>query len=154
MTLRGIERQLRELGFADWQIETATIHGKPLSEIESVAKLPPKRKDLADDFCRLWGELGDGTPYEREHRFHSTRKWRFDVAFVEQQLAVELEGGIWTRGRHTRGAGYKADMEKYNAAQQLGWRVLRFAANDLELSAEETMRQVREALTAAPAAKE
>lgn len=62
----------------------------------------------------------------REHRFHPTRRWRFDFAFPDQKLAVEIEGGIWTGGRHTRGSGYKGDMEKYNEAALLGWKVLRF----------------------------
>lgn len=62
----------------------------------------------------------------REYQFHPTRKWKFDFAFPDQKLAVEIEGGIWTNGRHTRGSGYRGDMEKYNAAALLGWKVLRF----------------------------
>jgi len=60
-----------------------------------------------------------------EYRF-CERRWRFDAAFVDQMLAVEVEGGAWTRGRHTRGKGFEADIMKYNAATILGWRLLRF----------------------------
>lgn len=62
----------------------------------------------------------------REHKFHPVRKWRFDFAFPDRMAAVEIEGGAWTGGRHTRGSGFIADMEKYNEAAALGWFVFRF----------------------------
>ncbi len=46
-------------------------------------------------------------------------------------VAVEIEGGIWTGGRHTRGKGYQGDMEKYNAAQLYGWKVLRYTPDQI-----------------------
>lgn len=60
-----------------------------------------------------------------EYAFHPTRKWRFDWAFPVQQLAVEVEGGSWMRGRHTRGDGFTKDIEKYAEALCAGWRILR-----------------------------
>jgi len=63
---------------------------------------------------------------EREYRFATPRRWRFDFAYPGCKLAVEVEGGVWVNGRHTRGAGYQSDCEKYNAAALAGWRVLRF----------------------------
>lgn len=62
----------------------------------------------------------------REHFFHPTRKWRFDFAFPAAKLAVEIEGGIFSGGRHTRGSAFISDCAKYNAAVLLGWRVLRY----------------------------
>ena len=67
-----------------------------------------------------------------EHRFHSVRRWRFDFAWIDHKLAVEVEGATWARGRHTRGGGFEADCEKYNAAVLLGWRVLRFTGGMVE----------------------
>jgi very-short-patch-repair endonuclease len=65
-------------------------------------------------------------PPKREYRFAPDRRWRFDFAWPERKFAVEVEGGIFTSGRHGRGTGMLADMEKYNRAAMDGWRVLRF----------------------------
>ncbi len=61
------------------------------------------------------------------------RRWRFDFAWPDLRLAVEVDGGIWIPGggRHNRGAGYEADVEKLNVAVILGWRVLRFTPSHL-----------------------
>jgi len=67
--------------------------------------------------------------WTHEYRFHPVRRWRFDHANPEYKVAIEYEGGIWTNGRHTRGTGYKNDCDKYNAAQLLGWRVLRYTTS-------------------------
>ena len=61
-----------------------------------------------------------------EYRFHPTRKWPFDLAWPDHQLALEVDGGTWARKPgHTWGSGLAADREKQNAAVLLGWRVLR-----------------------------
>lgn len=46
-------------------------------------------------------------------------------------------------GRHTRGSGFVKDMEKYNAAGLLGWRVFRFTPKQLKTGeAQAFMRRV------------
>ncbi len=72
-------------------------------------------------WCR---ERGLAEPV-REHKFHERRKWMFDFAWKSYMTALEIEGGTWTQGRHSRGRGYEDDCEKYNEATLLGWRVLR-----------------------------
>lgn len=83
-----------------------------------------------------------------EHRFAPPRRWRFDRCWIKpsQMLAVEIEGGVWTGGRHTRGKGYTADVEKYNAAVLAGWRVLRFTSNMLEDDPVSCVDMIRQAL--------
>jgi very-short-patch-repair endonuclease len=70
-----------------------------------------------------------GMHYKKDYRFHPTRKWRFDFAFLDIKIAVEIEGGTYINGRHTRGKGYRNDCEKYNAAAVLGWTVLRYTTD-------------------------
>ena len=64
-----------------------------------------------------------------EHKFHDTRRWRFDLAFMDAKLAVEVEGGIWNYGRHNRASTFIKDMEKYNNACLLGWNLLRLSTD-------------------------
>ena len=66
-----------------------------------------------------------GPDLMREHRFAAPRRWRFDFAHTETLTAVEIEGGTWIGGRHTRGSGFVADAEKYNEAALMGWTVFR-----------------------------
>jgi very-short-patch-repair endonuclease len=86
------------------------------------------RQELSLRFLFIWKALG-GPVLTSEHRFHSERKWRFDFCIPEKKVAVELEGGIWVKGAHTRGSHFNSDCEKYNNAALLGWRVFRITTN-------------------------
>ena len=77
---------------------------------------------MARRFEELWRMLG-GAELVKEHRFHPERKWRFDYAHLPTKTAIEINGGVWSGGRHNRGAGYLRDREKVNTAQMLGWKV-------------------------------
>ena len=73
----------------------------------------------------------------REYIFHPERDWRFDWCFVSLKVAIEYEGIFSAKSRHTTATGFTGDTEKYNAAQQEGWKVLRFTAlNYLDLNIE------------------
>lgn len=68
----------------------------------------------------------------REYRFHPTRKWRFDFAWPAHAIALEVDGGVWTGGRHTRGKGFIEDMKKRNTATYIGWRVFNVTHDDIK----------------------
>ena len=62
---------------------------------------------------------------EAEHRFHAVRKFRFDFAWPDARLALEVEGGVWSGGAHGRGTGIVRDMAKATLAAEEGWRIIR-----------------------------
>ena len=68
-----------------------------------------------------------GVEFEREMRFSPPRRWRADFAIPAHRILIEVEGGTWTAGRHSRGKGFDLDCEKYNTATLMGWRVLRYS---------------------------
>ena len=93
------------------------------------AKSPSR---LEDRFLMLWKAV-DGSPLEREYRFHAERRWRADFAQLEARVLIEIEGGIWVNGRHNRAAGFNADLEKYLEAGLAGWRVFRLGPDQITL---------------------
>lgn len=79
-----------------------------------------------------------------EYRFHPVRKWKFDYAWPAHQVALEVEGGAFIQGRHTRGAGFIKDLEKYSTAASMGWLVIRCTPQ--QLMTEQTVKFVAEAI--------
>lgn len=116
-----------------------------------------------------------GTP-EREFRFHPERRWRFDFAWPDVKVAVEIDGGGYgfrcrtcrgtgkasgkfgpatcrtcggtgrMVGGHNTATGSTNDAEKGNAAVVLGWRVLRFTTRMLERSPGECVQTLETVL--------
>ena len=70
-----------------------------------------------------------GISYERELMLIPGRRFRFDFLLAQFALVIEVEGGTWSGGRHTTGAGFRSDCFKYNAALELGYRVLRYTTD-------------------------
>jgi very-short-patch-repair endonuclease len=69
--------------------------------------------------------------WERDQPFVLYRDWRFDFVHHGYRIAVEVEGGTYSGGRHTTGTGYQGDCEKYNEATLNGYLLLRFTSKDI-----------------------
>jgi hypothetical protein len=65
-----------------------------------------------------------------EYQFHPERKWRFDILF--RKVAVEIQGGLFCAGRHTRGAALLKEYEKLNEAQIMGYKVLLVSTKQMD----------------------
>jgi hypothetical protein len=80
-----------------------------------------------------------GLHCEREYKFHEDRKWLADYMIMRpieiphpgNMVLVEIEGGAFTRGRHTRGKGFIEDMLKYSTASALYYRIFRFTPSQV-----------------------
>ena len=69
--------------------------------------------------------------YKPEFKFAEHRRWKADFLITGTRILIEVEGGTWSGGRHTRGKGYEKDCEKYSWAAANGWTVLRFTTGQV-----------------------
>lgn len=88
--------------------------------MSKLPKPPSEGEELFALNCQVLG-----LSYEPEYKFCPGRKFRADF-YIQPDLLVEIEGGTWIAGRHSRGSGMEKDMEKYNVATKLGFRLLRY----------------------------
>lgn len=109
---------------------TGTFKWVPPQEREKKAVKPDKIEKI-DLFIKLCEAEGLPIPV-KEYRFANERRWRIDYAWPKQKIALEVEGGVWTGGRHTRGKGFLGDMEKYNALTAHRWRLIRVVPKELQ----------------------
>ncbi len=91
-----------------------------------------KKSHLEEAFLFTWNSTISGSEPVQQHRFAAPeRQWRFDFAWPDALVAVEIDGGIFVGGGHSRGMQFTGDCEKLNAAVMRGWSVLRFTTVDL-----------------------
>ena len=134
-----------------------------LKKTASAVKASSKRKkvvskrhpDREGQFLKLLKVMGSDVPEPvRQYVFHETRKWRFDFAWPDALVAVEIDGGIFQGSRKKGGNqtghrsinGVMADMEKSNHAAIDGWCLLRFHSKDLDQRPDYCVELVRQAL--------
>ena len=106
------------------------------AKTEPKAKAKAKAKPAGNKALGSKGEIAlagqldaRGIGYERELMLIPGRRFRFDFLLAQFALVIEVEGGTWSGGRHTTGAGFRSDCFKYNAALELGYRVLRYTTD-------------------------
>lgn len=116
-----------------WPVETKQPKTQTRQDLD--AEL---RQRFARQFEAQW-QLCDGPALEKEHYFHPERQWRSDYLHRPTMTLIELEGGAYSNGRHTRGKGFIEDIFKYNAATMLGYRVVRIGTG---MATEHYLRQI------------
>jgi len=103
-----------------------------LQDVSKIQKIEPKAKTIKlttkpkgllfiENFLKY-----RNIPFTTEFKFSVKRKFKFDIAIPELRIAIEYEGLISSKSRHTNVTGYTGDCEKYNLAQLEGWKVLRY----------------------------
>lgn len=114
-------------------------------------KRPARKQSVLEKaFSEYWDLIApEGSPDPvSELQFAPPREFRFDFAWPDYKLAVEIDGGIWSKGRHTRGSGFQKDCWKLNLATLNGWRILRYTATDLSERPVQVVEEVIQALGA------
>lgn len=115
------------------ETETCSQHGRWTA---AVPRAPHSPSDAEQDFIDIiQGERDLALPVA-ELYFHRDVAWRLDFAWLDERIAVAIQGGIWkvskagkrySGSRHLHPTGYVRDCYKYNAAVAQGWRVVYLA---------------------------
>lgn len=114
------------------------------SETLKRAKLAAERRALEE---RLVQHLrAHKVPHTREFSLPG-RAFRWDFAFPEARLLVEVHGGIWrAKGAHNTGGAITRDAEKGAYAAGLGWRT--FAVTGKQIASGQAIEWIKTALEA------
>lgn len=121
MTERLSVEEARRRGYLS-EVKTTAAAGQSSPEAKALRYTLRQRDALIKLIRQL---LDDRHDLRLEYRFHDFRRWRFDVALLDCDLAIEIDGGGWNHGAHHRKRGRDNDNEKDQAAQLDGWCVIR-----------------------------
>lgn len=127
--------------------KVAYLNQKVFEEVEK----PKKKSPLPNQPCKqvmwMWGQLvvwslEQGIQVVKEYRFHQDRMWRFDFSLPDKMIGIEYDGLVSRKSRHTTLTGFTGDAEKMNAAQALGWKVIRFTVKNYKTVLKELEKQI------------
>lgn len=105
------------------QIEATPV--LPAVKVPAPTRMLTQSVDAKRDYVQQLALAGLPEP-QFEYQFDPARRWRADYAWPDLMVLAEYEGGVYQQGRHTRGAGFEGDCEKYSRAAILGFCVIRF----------------------------
>lgn len=111
------------------------VYGLELQNKKRKAKPRAKSNSIGRSIAAktiLEAELKKVISFVSEHKFHKVRKWRLDYFIPELKIGIELHGGVYTNGRHTRGTGFTEDREKMNEAMIAGIMILEFTSEQVK----------------------
>lgn len=126
--------KLEDALYEAMRLQSMTEQGFPMPERELHPLWCCEHKKNAHDnprYCAPPLECGACEGEAAVHEYEKPRDWRCDFVWPSLRLIVEVEGGVWTQGRHTRGSGFTKDTIKYNALVNAGWNLQRFTGEQV-----------------------
>jgi hypothetical protein len=112
----------------------AITHKKPIKKKPRNRPLPKAGDRYLEAFERL-KEILDRMEIKYEEYFHfkSTKHWRFDLHLIEHRMLIEIAGGPWSGGRKGKLATKAWSMDRYDHAEEMGYRYMRFETGDINM---------------------
>lgn len=96
------------------------------------AQKAPRPVSHLEEAVALYIQMSGLPTPKRQWQFALPRKWSVDFGWPERGVILEVEGGTFTNGRHSRGKGMRNDADKYNTATLLGHRVFRVTTDMIQ----------------------
>lgn len=121
--------------------EKLTAQGALSKQQKENKKKLKKESSLESAFAKLLWMYGLPN-YKTQYKFHPDRKWLFDFAWIDKQVAVEIDGET----SHARYHQTRKDAEKRNAAKLAGWMVLVFTGEMIKQDPDGCIDQLKKAL--------
>lgn len=147
MSIRWTIAQLEKLK-EDGKIRDYIVVGGRSQGKTHISKLVGKHfkkahpaKDWISEQLLVWCQ-NRGIVLHEEYNFNPLRRWRADWCVPDLKLLIEYEGLSAKKTGHTTSEGYTGNAEKYNSAQSLGWKVLRFTYLNYESLIDELNKHV------------